>query len=226
VAEVVVALDTATAPEALALVDRLPGLRWAKLGPVLFVPEGPTLVRELKSRGVSVFLDLKWHDIPTTVAGAARAAAALGVDLASVHALGGRAMLQAAVEACGAMRLAAVTVLTSHEPAEYRETVGSSGSGGLAPEVVRLARLALGAGVHAIVTSPLEVEAVRQVSGPERWVVVPGIRPAGSAEDDQRRAAEPAAAVRAGATHLVVGRPITRADDPQAVYQSLCEAAS
>jgi orotidine-5'-phosphate decarboxylase len=225
-AEVIVALDLATGAEALELVDRLSGLRWAKVGPVLFVREGPVLVKQLKSRGVKVFLDLKWHDIPTAVAGAAGAAAALGADLATVHALGGRAMLEAAVAAAGAMRLAGVTVLTSHGPAEYRDTVGRGGSGDLGSEARRLARLAVDAGVHAVVASPLEVEVVREVCGPDRWVVVPGIRPVGSAPDDQRRAADPQAAVRAGATHLVVGRPITRAEDPRAVYDSLCEAAS
>ncbi len=224
-AEVILALDVASRDEALAMVDRLPGLAWAKVGPVLFVREGPALVSELQQRGVRVFLDLKWHDIPHTVAEAARGAADLGVSLATVHALGGRAMLEAAWEASGSMRLAAVTVLTSHAPPEFWETVGRPGPDELSGEVERLARLAVDAGVGALVCSPLEVETLRAMAGPDRWMVVPGIRPAGSQADDQRRSADPAAAVRAGATHLVVGRPILRAEDPRAVYESICEAA-
>jgi len=224
-AEVILALDVASRDEALALLDRLPDLRWAKVGPVLFVREGPALIAELERRGVRVFLDLKWHDIPNTVAEAARGAAELGVALATVHALGGRSMLEAAVVASGEMRLAAVTVLTSHDPSEFWQTVGRSGPDELGGEVERLARLAVDGGVGALVCSPLEVETVRAVAGPERWIVVPGIRPAGSEADDQRRSADPAAAVRAGATHLVVGRPILRAEDPRAVYDSICEAA-
>jgi orotidine-5'-phosphate decarboxylase len=226
VAEVIVALDLPTADDALRLVDQLPGLRWAKVGPVLFVREGPALVRELKARDIAVFLDLKWHDIPNTVAEAARQAAALEVDLATVHALGGRAMLEAAVKAAGAMRLAAVTVLTSHTPETYAEVVGKEVASEVLSEAVRLATLAVGAGVGALVTSPHEAAAVAEVAGPDRWLVVPGIRPAGSAADDQKRTATPREAVAAGATHLVVGRPVTRAERPAAVYQELCEAAS
>ncbi len=225
-AEVIVALDLPSGDEALRLVDALPGLRWAKVGPVLFVREGPALVRELKAQGIRVFLDLKWHDIPNTVAEAARQAAALDVDLASVHALGGHAMLEAATGAAGAMRLAAVTVLTSHTPESYAEVVGREEGAEVLREVVRLARLAVGAGVGALVSSPHEVAALAEVAGPDRWLVVPGIRPAGSAAHDQKRAATPEEAVAAGATHLVVGRPITGAENPGAVYQELCEAVS
>jgi len=226
VAEVIVALDVGSAREALELVDQLPGLGWAKVGSVLFVREGPALIGELEGRGVQVFLDLKWHDIPSTVAEAVRGAEGLGVKLATVHALGGRAMLEAAVEAAGQMRLAAVTVLTSHSPDGYWDTVGRTGQPDVGAEVERLARLAVDSGVGAVVTSPREVAAVREISGPDRWLVVPGIRPAGSAADDQRRTADPAAAAQAGATHLVVGRPITRAEDPRAVYEGIVEAAS
>lgn len=225
-AEVIVALDLPTAGDAVRLVDQLPGLRWAKVGPVLFVREGPFLVRALQARGVSVFLDLKWHDIPNTVAEAARQAAALQVELATVHALGGAGMLEAAVGAAGVMRLAAVTVLTSHTSETYAQALGREQPSEVLSEVVRLARLAVGAGVGALVTSPHEVAAVAEVAGPDRWLVVPGIRPVGTAADDQKRAATPEEAVAAGATHLVVGRPITRAERPAAVYQELCEAAS
>lgn len=221
-AELVVALDVDSNAEALRVVDQLPDLGWVKIGPVLFVREGPQLVRLLKQRGLRVFLDLKWHDIPNTVAGAVRAAGELGVDLATVHALGGEAMLMAARAACSNdMRLVAVTVLTSHSPREYWTTMGNSGANEVSGETVRLARLAMDAGVHGVVTSPLEIAAIREVLGAEPLIVVPGIRPAGSATDDQRRTADPASAVADGATHLVVGRPITRAENPAEVYQSI-----
>lgn len=225
-AEVIVALDLPTGEAALRLVDQLPGLRWAKVGPVLFVREGPALVRELKARGVRVFLDLKWHDIPNTVAEASRQAAALEVELATVHALGGRAMLEAAVGAAGALRLAAVTVLTSHTAGSFAEVVGREDGAELLSEAVRLARLAVAAGVGALVTSTYEAAAVAEVAGPDRWLVVPGIRPAGSGAQDQKRVATPREAVAAGATHLVVGRPVSGAENPGQVYQQICEAAS
>jgi orotidine-5'-phosphate decarboxylase len=220
-AELILALDLESAKEALGLVDGLPGLKWAKIGPVLFVKEGPAIVRELKGRGVRVFLDLKWHDIPSTVAGAAAAAEGIGVDLATVHALGGIEMLQAAVAAADHMKLVAVSILTSHSRETFWDTVGRCDGGQLGPEVGRLSRLAVGAGVAGIVTSPLEIADVRQAIGPDPWIVVPGIRLGGTEVGDQRRTAEPASAVAAGATHLVVGRPITRSDKPLEVYQSI-----
>ncbi len=221
--EVIVALDVPDSRVALRLVDGIPNLKWAKVGPVLFLDGGPTLVSELKSRDIRVFLDLKWHDIPNSVAGAVRQAAALGVDLATVHGLGGRAMLAAAVEAAGPMKIVAVTVLTSHSAADYWETVGRAEGETLEDEVVRLGRLAVSAGAHGIVTSPDEAAAVRTAVGDGPWIVVPGIRPAGSSSDDQHRVAEPRRAVSEGATHLVIGRPIVRAKDPRAVYDSVWE---
>ena len=222
-AELIVALDVLSADDARRLLDRLPGLRWAKIGPMLFLVGGPALVRECREREVRVFLDLKWHDIPYAVAGAVRAASALGVELATVHGLGGDAMVRAAVEARGSMRVAGVSVLTSHTAESFRHAVGKP-SVELGDEVERLARLLVGAGGDAIVTSPYEITVVRAVAGPERWIVVPGIRPAGSDAGDQHRSAEPKAAVSAGATHLVVGRPITGAREPREVYQRICEA--
>lgn len=222
-AEVIVALDLPSPREALALVDDLPGLRWVKLGSALYVRHGPGLVRELRERDLRVFLDLKWHDIPNTVEGAVRGAAELGIALATVHALGGEPMLRAAVAASGVMRLAAVTVLTSHAPAEYFQAAGHTADGSLSAEVERLARLAVGAGVHGVVASPLEVGRVRRAIGPGAWIVVPGIRPAGAPAHDQRRTADPATAVKAGATHLVVGRPVTRAKNPRSVYEEICD---
>jgi orotidine-5'-phosphate decarboxylase len=223
VAEIIVALDLDSAGAALRLVDRLAGLRWAKVGPVLFVRGGPQLIRELTARGIRVFLDLKWHDIPSVVEEAVAAAAELGVALVTAHALGGRSMLEAAVRRAGAVRVAAVSVLTSHAALDYFTAVGRD-AGDLAAEAARLARAAVAAGVHAIVTSPREVAAVRSVVGSELWIVVPGIRPPGSVADEQERRGTPREAVAAGATHLVVGRPVTLATDPAAVYQDLCRA--
>jgi orotidine-5'-phosphate decarboxylase len=224
VAEIIVALDQPGAAAALALADRLPGLRWAKVGATLFAHEGPAVIRALQQRHIRVFLDLKWHDIPHQVAGAARVAADLGVSLATVHALGGREMLAAARAAAGPMALVAVTVLTSHTAQALGEILGRDDLE-LRAEVLRLGQLAAGAGLAGVVSSPLEVADLRAALGPAAWIVVPGIRPAGSSPDDQRRTGAAAAAVGAGATHLVVGRPISGADEPAAVYQRLCEEA-
>jgi orotidine-5'-phosphate decarboxylase len=157
------------------------------------------------------------------VGGAVRAAAAAGVALATVHALGGEDMLRAAVASCGRLRLVAVSVLTSHTPDSYARAIGRAGPVDLNSEAVRLATLAVGAGVHGMVTSPLEIAGVRNVVGPTGWIVVPGIRPPGTDPGDQRRTADARAAARAGATHLVVGRPIVQAGDPTAVFASLIE---
>lgn len=224
-AEVIVALDVDSADEALALVDRLPNLRWIKVGPRLFLRHGPAVIAELKNRGVSVFLDLKWHDIPTAVAGAVSGARDLGVDLATVHASGGREMLQAAVGARGSMRLAAVSVLTSHTPEGYAEATGRD-SVDLQKEVSRLAGLAMATGIGAVVASPWELGTLRQVIPDGTWLVVPGIRPPGAHLGDQHRTADPRAAAEAGATHLVVGRPIIRSDKPEVVYQQICETVA
>lgn len=221
-AELIVALDVPSADEARRLLDRLAGLRWAKVGPMLLLAGGSAFVRECVARGVRVFLDLKWHDIPHAVAGAVRAAAGERVALATVHGLGGTDMVRAAVEARGQMRIAGVSVLTSHSAESYGVAVGVPHTD-LAGEVARLTRLLVAAGVDAIVTSPQEIATVRDIAGPERWIVVPGIRPPGSEKGDQHRTAEPRAAVAAGATHLVVGRPITGARDPQSVYEAMCE---
>lgn len=221
--ELIVAFDLPTGREALALADRLPGLAWAKIGPVLFVREGPALVREFVSRGVQVFLDLKWHDIPSVVAEAVTAAGALGVSMATVHCLGGAAMLTAATRAAHArLALVGVTLLTSHSPAEAEVVLGR-GVPDLGVEAVRLARLALGSGLRGVVASGQEIGMLRSAMGPAPWIVVPGIRPAGSARDDQTRTVAPEEAVRLGATHLVVGRPITRAADPAEAYRRLQE---
>ena len=223
VAELIVALDVASRNDALRIVDSLPDLEWAKVGPMLLLGDGPGIVGELKARGIKVFLDLKWHDIPNSVAGAVRVAADMGVDLATVHALGGERMLRAAQAASGHMRIAAVSVLTSHSAEGYWDTVGRARNGSLGGEVARLAELAVRAGVDGWVSSPMEVAGLRERVGADCWIVVPGIRlrGEGASTDDQSRTAEPGAAVRAGATHLVVGRPITQAKNPIGVYHMI-----
>ena len=222
-AELIVAFDHATGREALALAGRLPELRWAKLGSVAYVREGPELVRRFAARGVRVFLDLKWHDIPTTVVGAVTAAREVGVAMATVHCLGGPAMLAAAARAAEDLALVGVTVLTSHDAASFEQVVGR-GVPDLGFEAERLARAAVAAGLRGVVASGHEVGLLRETLGPDPWIVVPGIRLAGDPGGDQTRIVTPAEAVRRGATHLVVGRPISQAADPAAVYHRIMES--
>jgi len=220
---VIVALDFPGAEQALALVDRLrPGSCRLKVGKELFTRAGPDLVRQLVGRGFDVFLDLKYHDIPNTVAQACRAAAELGVWMLNVHALGGRHMLEAAREALDASQhkphLIAVTVLTSMA-AEDLEEVGLSGS----PEdnVLRLATLAQEAGLSGVVCSPREVGPLRQELAQDFLLVTPGIRPAGADKGDQRRIMTPCEAIELGADYLVIGRPITAAADPVVALEAI-----
>jgi orotidine-5'-phosphate decarboxylase len=218
-AEIILALDLPDRDSALRMLDRLPMLRWVKVGSVLMTAAGTGLVRELRARGLQVFLDLKWHDIPSTVAGAVRAAGELEVAMATVHTLGGPTMLKAAAGAAPAsLALVGVTVLTSHEESEYAAVVGRP-SVKLLDEASRLARSAISAGLAGVVCSPLEVERIRAGVGEEALIVVPGIRRPGDAEGDQSRTATPAEAIRDGATHLVVGRPILTAEDPAAALE-------
>jgi orotidine-5'-phosphate decarboxylase len=219
-AELIVAFDLGSGREALTLADRLPGLRWAKIGSALFVREGPTLVREFAARQVRVFLDLKWHDIPSTVERAVGAARELGVGMATVHCLGGHEMLVAAVRAAGELPLVGVTVLTSHSSTDLEQIVGR-GVPDMGLEGERLARIALEAGLRGVVAGGREIGIVRGALGQGPWIVVPGIRLAGDSKDDQARTVTPPEAVRLGATHLVVGRSITRAADPALVYQQI-----
>lgn len=215
---VIVALDYADAGSALALADRLdPGMCRLKVGKELFTAAGPALVETLVRRGFPVFLDLKYHDIPNTVAGACRAAAALGVWMINVHALGGRAMLMAAREALepveGAPKLIAVTVLTSMSA----DDLGELGIAGSPIDVAtRFARLAQSCGLDGVVCSAQEAKVLRRECGCGFCLVTPGIRPAHEQRDDQRRVTTPRAALANGADYLVVGRPITRAPDPLA----------
>ncbi|MCU0841769.1 MAG: orotidine-5'-phosphate decarboxylase [Thiobacillaceae bacterium] len=220
---IIVALDYPDGAPALALAGRLdPALCKLKVGKELFVSAGPRLVEDLAGRGFRVFLDLKFHDIPNTVAQACKAASRLGVWMMNVHASGGLAMLRAAREALGEApdrpRLIAVTVLTSLGEADLRQ-VGVDA----APEqqVSRLAALAGEAGLDGVVCSAREAEALRRERGRDFLLVTPGIRPADSGSDDQQRIMTPAQALRAGADYLVVGRPITRAADPVAALKKI-----
>ncbi len=224
-AEIIVALDLESEPDALRLLDRIPDARWVKVGSVLFTREGPPLLHELHARGLRIFLDLKWHDIPNTVAGAVTAARSLGVAMATVHTLGGVAMMKAAAQAGGeALGLVGVTVLTSHAATDFAATVGRP-SVTVLEEVGRLADQARDAGLRGVVCSSHEAPLVRQRLGTSAWIVVPGIRRPSDATGDQVRTATPGDAVEGGATHLVVGRPILTAADPAAVFQEMAEAA-
>lgn len=227
ISPLIVALDYANECDALVLADQLdPAACRVKVGKELFTACGPAIVEHLQERGFDVFLDLKFHDIPQTVAKACRAAARLGVWMLNVHASGGSTMLRAAREAvndaAGTQRtlLVAVTVLTSMNDAALRE-VGVNSS--VQDQVGRLATLAAECALDGIVCSALEASRLRE-SVPELLRVTPGIRPAQYAEDDQRRIMTPAAALAAGSDFLVVGRPITAAEDPaQALGQILSE---
>jgi orotidine-5'-phosphate decarboxylase len=221
--KIIVALDFADAKDALDLASRLdPAQCRVKVGKELFTAAGPALVEQLATRGFGVFLDLKFHDIPNTVAAACRAAARLGVWMLNVHASGGRAMLIAARDAIAAgpdaPRLVAVTLLTSMEQSDLTE-LGIAGT----PDqvVLRLAVLTSACGLDGVVCSAREAAAVRAQCGEGFALVTPGIRPADAASDDQQRIATPAGAIRSGATYLVIGRPITRAPDPLAALERL-----
>jgi len=221
VAELILALDLPRAGDALALLDQLPPLRWVKVSSILMTREGPEFVRRLIERGLDVFLDLKWHDIPNTVAGAVSSARELGVSMATVHVLGGKAMLEAAVAAsAGELSLVGVTVLTSHDEASYEQSLGRS-SVNLVAEVERLSQMAIGAGLQGVVCSPGEVSVLRERLGPKPYLVVPGIRRGSDAKGDQVRVSSPEDAIRHGATHLVVGRPVLQATNPRAVVEEL-----
>jgi orotidine-5'-phosphate decarboxylase len=216
----IVALDFPDTRAALALVDRLHGAtRWFKVGLELYIAEGNSLVAELKRQGYSIFLDLKLHDIPNTVASAVRAATHLGVDMLTVHAAGGPEMITAAVGAAESrLSLLAVTVLTSMDAVQL-EAIGVTGTP--AAQVDRLAIMAMACGVGGFVCSPNEVASLRKRLGNEPLLVIPGIRPEGADVGDQRRVATPAAAIASGASYLVVGRPITRAGDPEAAARAI-----
>ena len=227
--QIIVALDGMTPEQAMALARSLPELRWVKVGLELFVAAGPAVVLQLRDQGKRVFLDLKFHDIPATMAGACRSAARLGAELITVHASAGSAALGAAQAAAlesaaaaglPAPTLLAVTVLTSWEQARFASELAIGEP--LAAYVPRLAQLAAAAGIGGCVCSPLEVAALRAAHPEPFALVTPGIRPAGAALGDQQRVLTPAQAVAAGASQLVIGRPITAAPDPGAAFAACC----
>jgi orotidine-5'-phosphate decarboxylase len=211
----IVALDYPEGAAALGLVERLEDLCcWYKVGLELYLAEGNAFIHELRHRGCSVFLDLKLYDIPNTVAGAVRSVVETGAEMLTLHASGGPAMLKAAVLAASQFehppQLLAVTVLTSMD-AEQLTAIGIAHSTGA--QVLRLAQIAAEAGINGLVASAAETASLRKLY-PATTLVIPGIRPAGSEIGDQKRVATPAAALAAGASYLVVGRPITQAPDP------------
>lgn len=225
---VLVALDVDTAQDATAMVDRLSGtVGGFKIGKQLFTAEGPAIVRAIAERGERTFLDLKFHDIPNTVAGAVAAAVSTGAWMVNVHASGGRKMMRAAADAAvqaaekrGSARplVIAVTVLTSLDAAQLHETGVPHA---VLTHVVHLARLAQESGLDGVVASPLEIVAIREACGADFTIVTPGIRSGGGATDDQVRTMAPAEAIAAGASYLVIGRPITAARDPRAAAQQI-----
>lgn len=229
---VIVALDCSE-ERALELARMLEGKAgWVKVGMTLYYAAGPGIVRALKERGFKVFLDLKFHDIPHQVEGAARSAAASGADMLTMHTVGGIGMMRAAQR--GAEQAASelggevpvtlgITVLTSMS-AEALAQTGVERP--MAEQVLALAGQASEAGISGVVASPHEAAALRELLGPQAYIVTPGVRPAGSDIGDQSRVATPAAAIAAGASHIVVGRPVTQADDPAAAFEAIVESLS
>lgn len=225
-AEVILALDVPREADALRILDQLPALQWVKVGPILMTRAGPSFVRTLAGRGLNVFLDLKWHDIPNTVAGAVTAAREIGAAMATVHTLGGQAMLEAAaVSAAGELVLVGVTVLTSHDPSSFGRAVGRS-EVDISREVERQALIAAESGLQGVVCSPPEVSLLRRRLGPGFRIVVPGIRRRTDPPGDQARVATAKDAAVNGATHLVVGRPVLQASDPAAAFEEFLKEAS
>ena len=218
----IVALDFPTQAKALALVSVLSGsVSTYKIGLQLYTAAGPGIVQAVAATGAKIFLDLKLHDIPNTVAKAVTAAGELGVQMLTVHLSGGSAMLKAAVEGKPAhLALLGVTVLTSSTQQTLSETGVDSDLG---DQVVRLADLGKNSGVDGLITSPHEVGLLRARLGPEITLVTPGVRPAWAAADDQKRFTTPLQALKGGADYLVVGRPITAAADPRAAVERVVE---
>jgi len=226
---IIVALDVPDLKAGEELVEKLfPYAGIFKVGLELYTAAGPAAIQMVKEHGGKVFADLKLHDIPNTVAGAARLLVRQGVDMLNVHAAGGRSMLKEAVQAvreeaaiagCQAPFLIAVTVLTSLDGPALRREVGIERE--VEEQVVRWARLSQDCGLDGVVASPWEIKALREACGPEFIIVTPGVRPAGAARGDQRRVMTPAEALSQGASYLVIGRPITAAADPVAAARSI-----
>lgn len=222
--EIILAVDIPSAAEVTPLMNKLPAeLTWFKVGLELFTAEGPAVLKIISSREKKIFLDLKLHDIPRTVANAVTSAAKLGVNLITVHAIGGRAMLQAASEAAAAFgptrpRLVAVTTLTSLNQDDFKD-LGIERT--VSAQALALTEMALASGIDGVVTSVHEAPALRQRFGNTPILVTPGIRPAGADVGDQKRVATPGLAVEAGSTYLVVGRPIMEAANPSEATRAI-----
>jgi orotidine-5'-phosphate decarboxylase len=229
---VIVALDVPSLAEARDAAEALAAhVAGVKIGKQLFTAEGPAAVRSIQQLGLRVFLDLKFHDIPNTVAGAVGSAGTLGVWMVNVHASGGSTMMKAAAEAAGRTAprplVLGVTVLTSWRTDEFQATLGTPAS--IPDTVVRLARLSQAAGLDGVVASPQEIGLIREACGPKFLIVTPGVRPADAALNDQQRVMTPGEAIRAGADYVVIGRPILAAKDPVAAAQRIaaeCRAAA
>ena len=225
---IIIALDCGR-DEAVALAEKLRGrARWVKVGMTLYYACGPSIVAAFKQRGFKVFLDLKLHDIPFQIEGAAKSAALTGADMITMHTQGGQAMLEAAqrgVNAAAAERndgaaaiTLGITVLTSMDQAAL-EQIGIERTP--AEQVALLAGVAKEAGISGVVASPQEAKMLREILGPRAYIVTPGVRPAGADKFDQNRVAPPAEAFENGASHIVIGRPITRAEDPAAAFDAI-----
>ena len=226
---IIVALDGMAPEQALVFAGQVEGLRWVKVGLELFVQAGPGVVGQLREKGLRVFLDLKFHDIPATMAGACRRASALGAELITVHACAGSEALKAAQAAAveeaqdtgqPVPTLLAVTVLTSWDEQRMQQELAIGQR--IGERVPALAQLSATAGIGGCVCSPLEASALRAQHPEPFALVTPGIRPKGSAVGDQARVMGPAEAMAAGASQLVIGRPITRAEDPSAAFARCC----
>ncbi len=231
----IVALDVGSEKDALSLVDALKDeVCLFKVGYQLFMEEGPKVVRELRKRGVEIFLDLKYHDIPNTVSEAAVRAMRLGVSFFNVHALGGTEMMRRCVEACREVsiiedipvpKILGVTILTHLDQGVVESEIGMTGS--VEDNAIRLIRLSLDAGLDGVVSSPEEITGIRKKFGQRPIIITPGVRPswtswsAEAGRDDQRRTKTPFEAIRDGADYIVVGRPILRSDDPVKAVQKI-----
>ncbi len=223
--EVILALDVPTQQDALAFLERTRGeLTWVKIGLQLFTRHGPDIVKAVADMGYKIFLDLKLHDIPNTVSSAVKSLKGLPVELLTLHTVGGAEMMRWAVEAAKEtnpdLKLLGVTVLTSMDDAQLRETGVPTG----APEQVeRLARLGQASGLPGFVCSPLELPSLRKILGDDSLLVTPGVRPAGADLDEQKRVMTPRQAAQAGASHIVVGRPILKAPDPAQAVRAIAQ---
>ena len=224
--ELIVVLDVDTRDEALQIVEACGACRYYKIGAQLFTRCGPAIVREIQDMGKQVFLDLKYHDIPNTVAKAAKAAADMGVALFTIHAAGGCRMIEAARKAVegSESKILAVTVLTSLSDAMLQNEIGIPQT--TAQAVPRFAKLAVDSGAHGVVSSPHEITLIRECVGPDALIVTPGIRPAWAATDDQERFMTPREAAQAGACFIVVGRPILKHPNPSEAVQKVLEELS